>query len=43
MAAEPYHTGRTGAYLRAGKLLAAGAAGAAMSGIPTLSAAVPRR
>jgi hypothetical protein len=35
--AEPYHTGRGGAYMRAGKALAAlGAAGAALSGFPRL-------
>ncbi len=44
LTAEPYHTGRGGAYLRAGKILAAlGAAGAAVSGTSAIPAARPRR
>jgi formate-dependent nitrite reductase membrane component NrfD len=44
MVAEPYHTGRGGAYVRAGQLLAVlGAAGAVLSGIPALPAGRPRR
>jgi hypothetical protein len=44
MVAEPYHAGRGGAYLRAGKALAAlGAAGAALSGVPAIPAGRPRR
>jgi hypothetical protein len=44
MTAEPYHTGRGGAYLRAGKIFAAlGAAGAVVSGIPAIPAPRPRR
>jgi formate-dependent nitrite reductase membrane component NrfD len=44
MVAEPYHTGRGGAYVRAGKALAAlGAAGAALSAVPAIPAGRPRR
>jgi DMSO reductase anchor subunit len=44
MVAEPYHAGRGGAYVRAGKVLAAlGAAGAALSGTPAVPAGRPRR
>jgi hypothetical protein len=44
MVAESYQTGRGGAYVRAGKVLAAaGAAGAALSGLPVLPAGLPRR
>ena len=44
MTAEPYRTGRGGAYLRAGKVLAVfGAAGAALSGTPLVPAGRPRR
>jgi hypothetical protein len=44
MTAEPYHTGRGGAYLRACKILGAlGAAGAAVSGIPAIPAGRPRQ
>jgi DMSO reductase anchor subunit len=44
MVAEPYRTGRGGAYVRAGKALAAlGAAGAALSGVPAIPAGRPRR
>jgi hypothetical protein len=44
MVAEPYHTGRGGAYVRAGQLLSVlGAAGAVLSGIPALPAGRPRR
>ncbi len=44
MVAEPYRTGRGGAYMRASRVLAAvGAAGAALSGTPLLPAGPPRR
>jgi hypothetical protein len=44
MTAEPYHTGRGGAYLRVSKVLAVlGAAGAALSGTPLVPAGRPRR
>jgi hypothetical protein len=44
MVAEPYHTGRGGAYVRAGQVLSVlGAAGAALSGTPALPAGLPRR
>jgi hypothetical protein len=44
MVAEPYRTGRGGAYVRAGKVLAAaGAAGAALSGLRVVPAGRPRR
>jgi hypothetical protein len=44
MVAEPYRTGRSGAYVRAGKVLAAvGAVGAALSGLRVVPAGGPRR
>ncbi len=44
MIAEPYHSGRGGAYVRAGQVLGAiGATGAALSGTPLVPAGVPRR
>ena len=44
MTAEPYHTGRGGAYLRVGQILAAaGSAGAILSGTSVLPAGTPRR
>ena len=44
MVAEPYHTGRGGAYVRAGQVLGAlGAAGATLSGTPAVPSGRPRR
>ena len=44
MIAEPYHSGRGGAYIRAGQVLGAiGATGAALSGTPLVPAGAPRR
>jgi hypothetical protein len=44
MVAEPYHSGRGGAYIRAGQVLGAiGATGAALSGTPLVPAGVLRR
>jgi hypothetical protein len=44
MIAEPYHSGRGGAYIRAGQVLGAiGATGAALSGTPLVPAGLPRR
>ena len=44
MTAEPYHSGRGGAYIRVGQVLGAlGATGAALSGTPLVAAGRPRR
>jgi hypothetical protein len=43
MVAEPYHTGRGGAYIKAGQVLGAvGATGAALSGTPLVPARLRR-